>query len=144
MISKVAERGSGLIEFTLLILVLMLLALGVFDFGLAIQQGIVVSAAAYAGAEFGAAEGNLNNTVGMQTAALKAAPGLGITANATSFCTCSAGSTNTVSCTTLCNTYDLPIQYVQVQASVTVPVLFRFAGLPLTIPLSATSVLRAR
>jgi Flp pilus assembly protein TadG len=144
MIRKAGGRGSGLIEFTLLILVLMLLALGVFDFGLAIEQGIVVSAAAYAGAEYGAAEGNLNDTVGMQTAAVHAASGLGITANPSTFCTCSPGSTNIVSCTIRCNTYDLPIQYVQVQASVTVPVLFRFSGLPLNIPLSATAVLRAR
>ena len=141
---RAPERGSGLIEFTLLIMVLLLLILGVFDFGMAVEQGIVVSAAAHDGAEFGAAEGNANNTAGMQTAALNAAQGIsGLSAIASTWCTCTAGGI-TVSCTSLCSTYYAPIQYVQVTTSATVPVLLRFAGLPSTIPLSGISTLRAR
>ena len=123
----------------------MLLTLGVFDFGLAIEQGIVVAAAAHAGAEYGAADGNANNTSAMVTAALNAAPGLSlVTATATTWCTCTSGGTTTVSCASLCNTYDIPIQYVQVKTDATIPVLIRFAGLPTTIVLSSSSTLRAR
>ena len=103
---------SALVEFSLVITTLMLLSLGVFDFGLAIQQGVTVSAAAHAGAEYGATEGNSNDIVGMQNAAAAS--------------------------------YDLPIEYVQVQTSATVPILFRFAGAPLSIPLNGVSTLRAR
>jgi Flp pilus assembly protein TadG len=140
----VSECGSGLIEFTLLMMLLMLSALGVFDFGMAIEQGIVISAAAHDGAEYGAAEGNANNTTGMQTAALNAAKAIiGFSATATTWCTCTAGGA-TVSCTSTCSTYYIPIQYVQVKTSATVPVLIKFPGLPDTIPLTGSATLRAR
>jgi Flp pilus assembly protein TadG len=139
-----SERGSVILEFTFMIPVLMLLALGVVDFAMAIEQGIAVSAAAHAGADFGAVEGNSNNIAGMQSAAIAAAPGVPISAVATTWCTCSVNSSATVTCTTICNTYDLPVQYVQVKTTTTVPVLFRFPGLPLTVSLGGSSVLRAR
>ncbi len=140
------ERGSALIEFSLLIMSLMLITLGVFNFGLAIQQGMSVSAAAHAGAVYGATEGNYQNTSGMQTAALAAAKGISstVTATATSWCTCTDGSTTAVACNSLCNTYNPPFAYVTVTTSATIPLLFRFANLPLTIPLSGSSTLRVR
>jgi Flp pilus assembly protein TadG len=140
------QKGSALIEFSLVVTVMLLLALGVFDFGLAIQQGIQVSAAAHAGAEYGATEGNSNDIVGMQNAAAAAAPGISnFSSIASTWCTCSVTSGVTVNCTTtLCNTYDLPIQYVQVQTTANVPILFRFTGLPLSIPLGGVSTLRAK
>lgn len=138
------ERGTALIEFALLMTTLLLMILGVFDFGLAVEQAMAVSSAARAGAGFGASEGNANNTTGMQNAAVNAVTGLTtITATATTWCTCTAGGT-TVSCSSTCNTYDVPIQYVQVQTSATLPVLFRFSTLPLTIPLSGNSIMRVR
>jgi len=146
MMAPGSRQGSALIEFSLMIMVLMMLSIGVVDFGLAIEQGIVVSSAAHAGAEYGATEGNSNNTASMQTAALNAGKSLGstLTATATTWCTCTAGSLTTVSCTSLCSLYDPPIQYVQVQTTATVPILLRFSGLPRTIPLNGNSTLRAR
>jgi Flp pilus assembly protein TadG len=146
MTRRASGRGSGLIEFALLVLILMLLALGVFNLGLAIEAGDTISAAARAGAFFGASDGNANNTSGMQNAALNSATGLtaSMTANASTWCTCTAGSATTVSCTSLCNTYGPPIQYVKVQTSATIPLLFNFPGVPLTIPLGASFTLRAR
>jgi Flp pilus assembly protein TadG len=146
MTRKRNQRGSALIEFSLVITVLMLLALGVFDFGLAIEQGITVLAAAHAGAEYGATEGNSNDIVGMQNAAASAAPGLAnFSVIASTWCTCSVTTGIAVNCsTTVCNTYDLPSQYVQVQTSAAMPILFGFAGSPVSIPLSGVSTLRAR
>jgi Flp pilus assembly protein TadG len=138
------ERGSGLVEFTLLILVLMLLALGVFDFGIVIQRGMAISAAVRAGAEFGAADGNANNTAGMISAAQSAAPTISsLHVSAATWCACTPNGT-TVSCGSLCNTYDLPIQYVQVNAGASAPVMFRFPGIPRYISLAGSSTLRAR
>jgi len=138
------ERGSGLVEFTLLILVLMLLALGVFDFGIFIQQGMAVSSAARAGAEFGAVDGNASNTAGMISAAHSAAPNVtSLNVSAATWCTCTPNGT-TVDCGSLCNTYDLPIQYVQVNTGATVPVMIRFPGIPQFIPLAGSSTIRAK
>jgi len=138
------ERGSGLVEFTLLILVLMLLALGVFDFGVFIQQGMAISAAARAGAEFGAVDGNASNTAGMVSAAQSAAPNVtALSVSSATWCTCTPNGT-TVSCGSLCNTYDLPIQYVQVKTGATVPVMIQFPGIPHSIQLAGSSIIRAR
>ncbi len=142
--ASTGERGSVLLEFACIVPVLMLLALGAADFGLIIEQGIAVSAAAHAGADFGAVEGNANNTAGMQSAAIAAAPGVQISAVANTWCTCSVNSSTVVVCTSLCNTYDLPVQYVQVQTTTTVPMKFRFPGLPLNVSLGGYSILRAR
>jgi Flp pilus assembly protein TadG len=139
-----SERGSALIEFSLLITVLMLLLLGVVDFSLAIRQAMTVNGAAAAGARYGAAEGNANNTANMASAALNAANGVsGMTATATTWCSCSAGGT-VVNCSITCNTYDLPIQYVQVQTAATLPLLFRFPNLPLSIGINGSATMRAR
>jgi hypothetical protein len=122
----------------------MLLTLGVVNFALAIEQGIAVSAAAHAGAEFGAVEGNENNLIGMQTAATVSTNAVSISALASTWCTCSVNSSNIVSCTSICNTYDLPVQYVQVTTTATVPVLIPYTSLPSNIKLAGSSVLRAR
>jgi Flp pilus assembly protein TadG len=144
MIRAMPERGSALIEFSLLISVLLLLFLGIVDSAIAVRQGMVVANAADAGALYGASEGNANNTAGMATAALNAATGVaGMTASATTWCSCSAGGTN-VSCSSTCSTYDLPMQYVQVQTSATYYVLFRSSGIPLSIGLSGSATMRAR
>ncbi len=82
----------------------------------------------------------------MQAVAQLNASAIGtLAAVATTWCTCSVNSSVMVNCTTAtCNTYDLPIQYVQTQATATVPVLIGFPGLPLNFSLSAVSTLRAR
>jgi Flp pilus assembly protein TadG len=139
-----SERGSALLEFSLLASGLLLLCLGFIDFSLAIGKAITLMSAAQAGARFGAAEGNSNDTAGMTTAAQKAAYGItGMTVNTTTTCSCSAGG-SVVSCSTVCNTYDLPVQYVQVQTAASVPLLFNFAGIPLNVKMSGSARLRAR
>src|SRR5450432_1468371 len=87
-----SQRGSALIELGLLFSLLMLLLLGVIDFGLVIQQAMVVNEAAYAGAQYGAMSGNSTNYATMQTIATNSAKGIsGFTATATKWCACSAG-----------------------------------------------------
>lgn len=138
------ERGSAIIEFAVCISALLLLFLGVVDFSMAIARSMLLTGSAEAGARYGAADGNANDIAGMTAAASKAAYGVsGLTVKASTWCACSAGG-GMVSCTTTCNTYDLPIQYVQTQTSATVPLLFRFSGIPLAIQLSGSATLRAR
>ena len=138
------EAGSALVEFTFIVPVFMLLTLGVVNFALAIEQGIAVSAAAHAGAEYGAVEGNQNNLIGMQTAASVSTNAVSISAVASTWCTCSVNSSTVVSCTSICNTYDVPVQYVQVRTTANVPVLIPYSSLPANVKLAGSSVLRAR
>jgi len=141
---KSHQRGSATVEFALLISFLLVLFLTIVDFSKSTADSMALDAAAQAGARYGAAEGNLNDTSGMGTAATAAAPAVsGMAVTATTFCTCTSGG-STVNCSTAtCNTYDLPMQYVKVQTSATVPLLFHFGGIPLNIQMSATAVLRA-
>jgi Flp pilus assembly protein TadG len=141
---RVSERGSVLIEFSLIFTILMLLVLGVIDFSLVIQQAMVVNEAAYAGAEYGAISGNSSNTAMMQTIAANSATGIsGFSASATKWCACAPGGTS-VACTSTCSTYGTPVAYVQVSTSATAAVLFKFTGLPVTVPLHGLCVLRVQ
>jgi Flp pilus assembly protein TadG len=150
------ERGAALVEFCLLTNLFLLMAMGVCDFALVIEQGVVVTAAARAGTEYGAAEGNFNDLAGMQTAATNSAKTVtGMTATATSWCACTAGGTP-VSCASTCSAYsptypaiqlqniDQPIHYVQVRTAATMPVLFGWVNIPLTVPLAGNSIVRSQ
>jgi hypothetical protein len=105
---------------------------------------MAISAAARSGAEFGAVDGNANNTAGMISVAQSAAPTItSLSVSAATWCTCTPNGT-TVSCSSVCNTYDLPIQYVQVNAGATMPVMIPFPGIPQSIPLAGSSIIRAK
>ncbi len=143
--SKSCQRGSVTVEFALLISFLLVLFLTIVDFSKSTADSMALEAAAQAGARYGVAEGNLNDTVGMSAAATAAAPAVsGMAVVASTFCTCTSGGSTVTCASIMCNTYDLPMQYVKVQTSATVPLLFHFGGIPLNIQMSATAVLRAQ
>ncbi len=138
------ERGSALIELSLIFTMLMMLMLGVIDFALVTQEAMVVSEAAYAGAEYGAVSGNSANLSAMQTIATQSATGVsGFTAAASVWCSCSPGGSS-VPCSSTCTTYGTPAQYVQVITTATPSLLFKFTGIPLTVPLRGVCVLRVQ
>jgi len=138
------QGGSALIELALLFVMLMMLLVGVIDFALVTQQAMVVSEAAYAGAQYGAMTGNSSNFTQMQTIATSSAKGIaGFTATASKWCACSPGGSS-VSCATSCGAYGTPAAYVQVITTATATLLFRFTGVPLTVPLRGVCVLRVQ
>jgi Flp pilus assembly protein TadG len=138
------QRGNATIELGLLFTVLLLLFLGVIDFALVTQQAMIVSEAAYAGAQYGAMSGNSSNTAMMQTIATNSATGIaGFSATATKWCACSPGGT-TVSCASTCSTYGTPIAYVQVVTTATASMLFKYTAIPLTVPLNGVCILRVQ
>ena len=139
-----SQKGSALIEFVFVLPVLVIMALGVFDFSHAITQGMAVQAAAHVGTEFASAEGNFYNTTQMQTYAVQSAPGIvGLTAVGSNFCTCTAGG-SVVNCASFCNGNELPMQYAQTQTSAAPSILFRYAGFPIAFNLAGNSVRRIR
>lgn len=139
-----SQKGSGLIELALLFVLLLMLFLGVIDFALVTQQAMVVNEAAYAGAQYGAMSGNSTNYATMQTIATNSAKGIaGFTATATKWCACSPGGA-AVSCASTCPSYGTPIAYVQVITTATASMLFRYTGIPVTVPLRGVCVLRVQ
>jgi Flp pilus assembly protein TadG len=142
---KHRQKGTALIETALLIPVFLLLFMGVADYGRVFYTADIVVQAAEAGAGFGSMNTtNAANNAGMQTAATNAASSIsGLTATATSFCTCGPGG-STVSCSSTCVSYGTPAMYVQVKTQATFKTLASFPGLPHSIPLAATSTLRVQ
>jgi Flp pilus assembly protein TadG len=139
------EKGSVLVETVLVIPLFLLLFMGVADYGRVFYTADIVVQAAQAGAEYGAmSTTNAANDSGMQTAAVNAATSIaGLTATATSFCTCSAGG-STVSCSTTCTSYGTPIMYVRVTTVATFKTISSFPAFPHTLPITAVSTLRVQ
>jgi Flp pilus assembly protein TadG len=142
--NRSTQRGSALVEATLFMPLLLLVFLGIADYGRVFKQAIIVANAAFAGAEFGQRTGQWSNTTGMVTAAKSDANALPtFAATASNYCTCSPGGTH-VTCTSTCTGYGTPIQYVQVTASATFKTIVNYPLLPHTVPLSVTSILRVQ
>jgi hypothetical protein len=113
------RRGSAMIEFALSAPLLMLLAAGVLNYGLALRAAIAV-----------------------QAAAANAAPNLtGMVVTPVQVCRCSNGSA--VSCSGSCASGGVAM-YVEVTARATAPNAFQYAGLPYTGAVSAKAVMRTR
>ena len=67
------EEGSMLLELALILPVALLLLFGVINYGLLLQQSMVITDSARAGAEYAQTVGNHTNTTQMQNVALAAA-----------------------------------------------------------------------
>lgn len=137
------RRGSTMIEFALTAPLLMLLAAGVLNYGMALRSAIAVAAAARAGAQYGSiSAANAADVAGMQAAAADAAPRLtGMVVTPLQVCRCSNGSA--VSCSGTCASGAVAM-YVEVTARATAPHIFRYPGLPYTGAVSSKAVMRAR
>jgi Flp pilus assembly protein TadG len=127
-----AESGSVLVEFAVSLSVLTLVFMGIADYGLMIQQAMLVTEAATAGAAYGVIPGNQSNLSGMETAARNTASGVsGFNVVAVDVFTCTPGGAS-VSSSASCTGYGTPIEYVQVTTSATVNPLLSWAGISST------------
>jgi Flp pilus assembly protein TadG len=135
------QRGQALIEFAFIILAMALLALGVADFALAIQQGMLVQEAAAAGALYASLNTyNAGQTTSSQSAATTAGIGAsGLNTTVTYYCVCTLGG-STVSCTSSCSG-DRPQMYVQSTATSSFNSMFPYSILPKNFNLSSTVVM---
>ncbi len=137
------ERGSASVEFALTATLLILMFLGVADFGRAIKAACVVTHASHAGAVFGSQNSaNAANISGMTTAASNDAQELpGVAVSASETCKCANGTV--VSCTTGTCTGVMQI-YVTVSAQYTFQTIFTYPGIPHTVGLGRQTVMRAQ
>jgi Flp pilus assembly protein TadG len=135
------QRGLAAVEFSIVGLVLVLLLVVAADYGRIFATSIAVTNAARAGAQYGIQSASTwANTAGMQAAALADGNEVdGLTATATNFCECTAGTA--VSCITPgCSS---PRRYVSVTASATFAPLTALPGLPGSVTLTRTAIMRA-
>ena len=135
------EEGSALIEFSLLLPVLVLLFVGIVDFGFVGRRMMRICEAASAGVAYGTIPGNETNLNGMQAAATNSVSSSGYYVTATNIWRCTETGAN-VSSSTTCTNSTTPIQYVQVTTNATVPLFLQFAGLPSSIYLHQTAITR--
>ena len=138
-----SEQASALVEFSLTMPVVVVFCLAAVSFALIVQQDISLTDAVAAGTKYGA-NGHGNDLSGMKFAATTAGSGVpGLSVTAAKYCSCSPGGA-AVTCTTTCYPFPItPAQYVTVTATAPAPLLFAVTGLPSSLPLSASSTLRA-
>ncbi len=134
-------RGQSLIEFGLMVPTLVLLLAVVADFARVFYTAIEVADAARAGVQYGA-QSYLTAVQysAIQQAALNDGSNVsGLTASASDFCEC---SNSVVSCTAPGCTE--PQVFVQVTTNATYQTLWRWPGIPASIPLSSTAVMEVK
>lgn len=121
-----SRRGSALVEFALLVSLLLLMLFAVIDMSRMFHTCSIVAGAAEAGVRYGLlSTSNNSDLTGMQNAALSDANIAAATAAASSFCTCSDGSS--VSCSGTCASGSVRL-YLQVV--VQTPFTSFYPGLP--------------
>lgn len=108
------ETGQSLVELAITIPLLLLIVLGVVEFGQVAYTSIELSKAAMAGAQYGAQNGfTAADSTGIQGAASASAPNLaGLTVTSTFSCVCSDGTAST------CQLTDCPNSHIEETVSV--------------------------
>ena len=142
-ISRGAEAGSAFIELGLMFPVLLLILVGAIDFARVFFAGIALTNAAEVGAMYGARSvTGSSDLTGMQDASIADAADLsGVTAAATQYCNCGNGTAH--SCPVTC-TGSTAHTYVSVSTSYTFTPLFPIPGIPSSIPMTRTAVMRVQ
>ncbi len=142
-----SEAGTAMVELAVVLPVLILLAIGVMDYGRVFFTSIAVSNAARAGAEWGAQRLGVNSDKFTEMADFAKLEGAQAgTINVTANRTCRCGVTE-VPCSTTADCgggYGPPAEFVNVTASKSVPLLIRYPGLRSSIDISRTATFRSK
>jgi hypothetical protein len=126
-------EGNALIEAALLLPVMILMLLGVADFGILLNQDLRVADSARSAAMSATTLTWANNMSNVQTVGSASASGIpGYTIAVTQYCLCAPGS----------GSYGIPNQYVQVTASAQLPLLFSIKGFPATYSVKSVAIAR--
>lgn len=137
------DAGHSLIEVALMMPVFSIIILGSAEFTRLAYAEIEIRSAARAGAEYGAqTHGTAADLTGIQNIAVASSPDVtNLQATASTFCTCSDGTSITCSNAGTSCTARIA-EYVQVNTSASIDPLFHVPGLPTTYNLSGISVQR--
>jgi Flp pilus assembly protein TadG len=132
--------GQSIVEMGLLVPFITLLLVASGDWGRVFFARMELIGAARAGAAYGAQNHiTAANYTTMQTTATSSAPDIkGVTATASSFCTCLTGGSITCSSPGSCTEIQL---FVQVDTYATFNTLLHYPGVPTSVALHATAIL---
>ena len=137
------ESGSALLEIAVILPVLILLVLGVAEYGRVYFTGITVANAALAGAEYGAQSEGTGDAALIQQVARDDAGDQTLVVTSGRICRCPG--TDTVPCTTTCASGSgNPQFFVNVTASKSLALILRYPGIPATIQVSRTAAFRVQ
>jgi Flp pilus assembly protein TadG len=145
-----SSRGAAVVELAISLPVLLLMMFGAADLARVYYTALGLTAAARAGAQYGAlTPANTSNTATMQSRALAASPQLGAyTAVASRACQCAnqtATTFTTQSCTSACSSSSSHlVVYVTVTASKTFSTRMPIPGVPTTFNISRSVSMRAQ
>jgi hypothetical protein len=136
--------GAAAVELAVILPVLVLLSLGVAEFGRLHFTAIAVANAAKAGAQFGAQSTvTSSDTAAINQAARNEAADISpIMTSSSHFCRCPDGSTP--SCSDTCVGYGVPEVFVQVSATKSVAFLMSYPGLPSRITVTRRATFRVQ
>jgi len=138
-----SQSGSAAVELALVLPILLLLIIGVVDYGRAFYTSITVANAARAGAEYGAqGPATSVDTAGMKTFAQGDGQDAGtLTLSAQTYCEC-AGAVQV--CTSTCPGGIAPDVFVEVTATKAVSMFFDYPGLPDTLTIVRKATFRSQ
>jgi len=136
------DEGGAILELAVALPFILLLVVGVADYGRLYYTGIAVASAVEAGVHYGVAyDGNVDS----MTASTRR-DGAGFTfdtINAGKFCRCP--DTGVVDCAaTTCGVYGAPQIFDSVRVREDVVLLVHYVGLPATVTVTRTAILRQR
>ncbi|MEP6601891.1 MAG: TadE/TadG family type IV pilus assembly protein [Nitrospirota bacterium] len=138
-----STTGGAALELAVIFPILLLLLIGVIDYGRAFFTAIVVTNAARAGAEYGARDpAYSSDTAAMRIFAEADGQETGVQASARRYCECGAGVAN-ASCNA-CPGGAAPDVYAEVTARKTVTMFLRYPGLPSSINISRKMSFRSQ
>jgi Flp pilus assembly protein TadG len=136
------RRAQSTVELALLLPLVALVMVAAADFARVYYMSTALVSAARAGVQYGAQSTTAaSDTAGIKQAALNDASNLtGVTATASNFCQCPP-STSHVSCSSTCSAgMDM---YVQVNTSAAFQTLVNYPGIPSTVTLNESALMRA-
>ena len=137
-----SERGGAMVELAVVLPVLILLAIGVMDYGRVFFTSITVANAARAGAEWGAQnQANSVKTSDLENFAKLDGTEAG-TLVVTSSRTCKCGATVVACSTASCAGYGVPRVFIAVTVTKDVALLIKYPGLPTTVTIARTATFR--
>ena len=141
-----SEKGSAFVELALLMPALLLKLVGAIDFARVFDASVTLANAAEVGALSGSGSVSASsNLTGMQTAATNDGKDLpSMTAVATNYCSCGATGTVQTCPAAGCTTANPAHRYVKVATTYTFSAAFPIPGIPSTVPMTRTAILRVQ
>lgn len=143
---RINEKGSSFVELAMFLPVLLLMLVGGIDFARIFNASVTLANAAEVGAIYGSRSiSGSSNTSGMQTAATNDGKDLtSMTATATNYCSCGASGSVQTCPATGCTLANPAHRYVKVSTSYTFTTAFPIPGIPSSVAMTRSAIMRVQ